>query len=73
MSIDKIQTGLRLVPEKLIKMKYIALKETRSLNGQLEHIIDKYIDEYEAKNNTIVVEDAQKELEELEILKNRIK
>ena len=38
MATNKIQTGLRLEPETLYKLAYIAKAQKRSLNAQLEFI-----------------------------------
>jgi hypothetical protein len=57
MAVDKIQTGLRLEPETLKKITYIAKKEKRSLNAQLEYATLKCIEEYENKNGSILLEE----------------
>ena len=53
MATNKIQTGLRLSPETLYKITYIAKKEKRSLNSQLEYAAERCIDEYEKLYGTI--------------------
>lgn len=48
MATDKIQTGLRLEQPTLQKITDIAKREHRSLNAQLEYIVDRFITEYES-------------------------
>lgn len=57
MATNKIQTGLRLEPDLLAKITYIAKKQKRSLNAQLEFATQQCVDEFEAKYGTIPVED----------------
>ncbi len=57
MATDKIQTGLRL-PESLYeKAKALSRKEKRSLNNLIEYIIQKYIEDYEAKNGPVSIDE----------------
>ena len=44
MATDKIQTGIRFHEEMLKKITYIAKKNHRSLNAQLEHLTQECID-----------------------------
>jgi hypothetical protein len=53
MPTSKIQTGLRLEPEALRKLTWLAKKQKRSLNAQLEFAAQQCIDEYEAANGPI--------------------
>ncbi len=53
MPTDKIQTGLRLRPEALRKITYIAKREKRSMNAQIEYLIDECIREYEAEYGAV--------------------
>jgi hypothetical protein len=53
---NKIQTGLRLEPEILKKATWIAKKQKRSLNAQLEFAVQQCIEEYEANNGAIPTE-----------------
>ena len=53
MATDKIQTGLRLENEVLDKITYIAKKEKRSLNAQIEFLIQQAIDKYEKEHGII--------------------
>ena len=55
MATDKIQTGLRLQRSVLEKITAIAKREHRSLNAQMEHAVQKYIDEYEAIQGAVPV------------------
>lgn len=57
MATDKIQTGIRFTEDMLIKITYIAKKNHRSLNGQLEYITQNYINEYEKRFGVIQVDD----------------
>ena len=60
MPTDKIQTGIRFTEEVLLKMSYIAKKNCRSLNAQLEFLSLKCIAEYEAENGGIQIPDEDK-------------
>jgi len=60
MAIDKIQTGIRFTEEMLLKISYIAKKNCRSLNAQLEFLSQKCIEEYEINNGTIQISDKDK-------------
>ena len=44
---DRIQTGIRFPEVLLRKITYIARKNHRSLNAQLEHLTQQYVDQYE--------------------------
>ena len=55
MATDKIQTGIRFREETLRKITYIAKKNHRSLNAQLEHLAQECIDEYEKEHGEIVL------------------
>jgi len=56
MATDKIQTGIRFKEEMLQKITYIAKRNHRSLNAQLEFITQLCIDEYESEKGEIVLE-----------------
>ncbi len=45
----KVQVNLRLYPETLSRLDQQAMKENRTRNNLLEHIIIKYLDENENK------------------------
>lgn len=55
MATDKIQTGLRLKSNELSKIAYIAKRQRRSLNAQLEFIVQECIEDYEAKYGEITL------------------
>ena len=57
MPTDKRPTTLRLPEIAFEKVRYLAYKEKRSINGQIERAIDFYIDEYEKKHGPIPVDD----------------
>ena len=52
---DKIQTGIRFEEEMLFKITYIAKRNHRSFNAQMEHLAQICIEEYEAKHGEIEV------------------
>lgn len=53
MATNKIQTGLRLSETLYEKARTLSLKENRSLNNLIEYVMQRYIDDYEAKNGVI--------------------
>ena len=53
MATDKIQTGLRLEETALKKITFISKIKKRSLNAQIEYVVQKCIDEYEKENGLI--------------------
>ena len=57
MATDKIQTGIRFTEDMLIKITYIAKKNRRSLNNQLEFITQQCIEEYEEEKGIIQISD----------------
>lgn len=57
MATNKIQTGLRLDSETLAKITYIAKKEKRSLNAQIEYAVQNLIEEFEVKHGDIILPD----------------
>lgn len=56
MATNKIQTGLRLEPEILKKATWIAKKQKRSLNAQLEFAVQQCVEAYEAEHGPISME-----------------
>lgn len=56
MATSKIQTGLRLDEETLKKITYIAKRNRRSLNAQIEFAVQECIEEYEHRKGTIPLE-----------------
>lgn len=57
MATAKVQTGLRLEESTYYKLRALSESECRSLNNLVEYIIQKYLDDYEAKNGTIIPAD----------------
>lgn len=55
MATDKIQTGIRFTEETLKKITFIAKKQRRSLNAQLEFLAETCIEKYEAENGEIII------------------
>lgn len=53
MKTERIQTGIRFQEETLKKISIIAKKNHRSLNAQLEHLVQACIEEYEEKYGEI--------------------
>jgi hypothetical protein len=53
MATNKIQTGLRLDEETLKKITYIAKKQKRSLNAQIEFAVQACVEEFEAIHGII--------------------
>ena len=60
MATNKVQTGIRFEAEMLAKIAYIAKKNRRSLNAQLEFLAQKCIEEYESENDEIEISDDEK-------------
>lgn len=56
MATNKIQTGIRFEPELLSKIAFVAKKNKRSLNAQLEFLAQNCVDEYEKENGEISVD-----------------
>ena len=52
---DKKPTMLRLPEETVQKIKFLANVEHRSMNMEIEHILNVYIDSYEKDNGVISV------------------
>ncbi len=59
MATSKIQTGLRLNELVYEKLKVISTSEQRSLNNLIEFIVQKYVDEYEQLNGSVLKSDEQ--------------
>lgn len=53
MATDRIQTGIRFPETLLRKLTYVARKNHRSLNAQLEHLAQQCVDEYEEVHGEI--------------------
>jgi hypothetical protein len=54
---DKIQTTLRLTPENLSKITAISKQQKRSINSQIEFLVEQCISQYEAEFGEIAGED----------------
>ena len=57
MAVNKVQTGIRLEPEMLYKIAYVAKKNMRSMNGQVEFLVQQCVKEYEEQNGEIPVDE----------------
>ncbi len=55
MATDKVQTGLRLKEQVYEKVKVLAAQEQRSLNNFMEYVIQRHIEDYEAKNGPMQI------------------
>lgn len=53
MATEKIQTGIRFTEDMLLKITYIAKKNHRSLNAQLEYLTQNCIDAFELEKGEI--------------------
>ncbi len=53
MATNKVQTGIRFEPELLYRISYVAKRNRRSLNAQLEYLAQLCVKEYEAKEGPI--------------------
>ncbi|MCL2827347.1 MAG: Arc family DNA-binding protein [Oscillospiraceae bacterium] len=62
MATTKVQTGLRLEEDMLIKITYIAKRNRRSLNAQLEFLAQTCIEEYESAHGEIPISDEDRGL-----------
>ena len=56
MATNKIQTGVRFEPEQLYKITFIAKDNKRSLNAQIDYLVEQCIKAYEAENGEIAVD-----------------
>ena len=57
MATNKIQTGIRFEPKLLAKISFLAKQNKRSLNAQLEYLVEECVKEYEKENGEIIIED----------------
>ena len=55
MATDRIQTGIRFPEALLRKITYIAKKDHRSLNAQLEHLAQECVVAYEREHGEIIL------------------
>lgn len=58
MATNKIQSGFRFDEETLKKISYIAKRNKRSLNGQVEFLVQQCIETYEKENGPIVLQNS---------------
>lgn len=56
MATNKIQSGFRFDEETLKKISYIAKRNKRSLNGQVEFLVQQCIETYEEENGPIILQ-----------------
>jgi hypothetical protein len=56
MPTNKVQTGLRLESGLLQKITWLAKKQKRSLNAQLEFAAQQCVEEYESAHGAIPIE-----------------
>ena len=59
MATNRIQTGIRFTPELLYKITYISKQNKRSLNAQLEYLVENCIKEYETKNGVKPIDEEE--------------
>ena len=52
-------TQIRLPDETMAKLRIIAQKQDRSLNGQMKSILERYIVDYEKINGKIEIEESR--------------
>ena len=55
MAESKIQSGVRFEETLLLKITYIAKRNKRSLNAQLEFLAQECVEKYEAKHGEIPI------------------
>ena len=55
MPTNKIQTGLRLSETAYGKLRTLAVRENRSLNNLIEHVLQQYLEAYEAEHGPLSV------------------
>jgi hypothetical protein len=60
MATEKIQTGIRFTEDMLLKISFIAKRNRRSLNNQLEFLAQLCIEEYEKENGAIQIPEEDK-------------
>ncbi len=60
MATNKIQTGLRLGEATYDKLRVLSTREARSLNNLIEYVLQRYLEDYEAKNGTIQIPNEDK-------------
>ena len=63
MATEKRRTMLRLPEDIYEKIRYLAFVERRSVNGQIEHALYKYIKDYEKRYGPIQIPEPNEEEE----------
>jgi hypothetical protein len=53
LALNRLQAGLRLDAIILSKITFIAKKNKRSLNAQIEFLVQEFVEEYEGKHGAI--------------------
>lgn len=53
MAVTKIQTGLRIDEVTYGKLKTLSMQEGRTLNNLVEHIIRRYLQQYEKEHGVL--------------------
>lgn len=56
MATIKSQTGLRLEPDILEKITFIAKRNKRSFNAQVEFLVKECVDKYEQEHGPIILD-----------------
>ncbi|MBQ8885119.1 MAG: Arc family DNA-binding protein [Clostridia bacterium] len=59
------QFPIRINPDYINKIRYIATENSRSANKEIEQLIIRYIKEYESRNGEIETEDIERMLASL--------
>lgn len=59
MAANRVQTGIRFEPELLYKITCVAKANKRSLNAQLEYLAQLCVQEFEACNGEIPIDEEQ--------------
>ncbi|MBS1402651.1 MAG: Arc family DNA-binding protein [Oscillospiraceae bacterium] len=57
MATNKVQTGIRFEPELLYKITYVAKRNKRSLNAQLEYLAQECVQLFEKENGLIPIDE----------------
>lgn len=57
MATNKVQTGIRFEPELLYKITYVAKRNKRSLNAQLEYLAQECVQSFEKENGLIPIDE----------------
>ena len=63
MYVHKVQTGLRLEEDNHIKISKIAKINRRSLNAQIELLVEQCISQFEKENGKIEIKEEERGIE----------